>query len=436
MNYFAKASPQHVGLFCAGITLIYSILFVVFHPLISQAVIVFAFPVVLLFARVFGWWGGLLSGLLVIPINLVLLLFLGDSGFTSGAMALNFWVLHGVFFAIGLSVGNLHDVRERLNAEIGAREELEQELRQSLQKYQTVAEEAELTQEQLQVQIAALKAAANGIVITDKSGTIQWVNPAFTQLTGYTEAEIVGQKTSVLKSGEHDPDFYKQLWETVISGNVWQGTMVNRRKDGTFYIEEQTITPVRNKDGEVSRFIAIKQDVSDRVRAQEKMEYLATHDPLTKLPNYTLFYDRLDHAIQKAKRIDTFIGVLFMDLDGFKIVNDTFGHASGDTLLREIAGRLQAAIRESDTVARVGGDEFTLILEELDKPEDAGKVANKLLKLLIDPYQIQEHEICVGASVGVSVYPRDGVDAATLVNNADAAMYTAKQAGKNQVSGY
>jgi diguanylate cyclase (GGDEF)-like protein/PAS domain S-box-containing protein len=351
-------------------------------------------------------------------------------------MALNFWLLHSVFFVFGVLVGNLHDVREHLKAEIGVREELEQDLRQSLKKYQAIAQEAELTQEQLQVQITALQAAANGIVITDKTGTIQWVNPAFTQLTGYTEVEVVGQKTSVLKSGEHAPDFYKELWETVLAGNVWQGTMVNRRKDGTFYIEEQTITPVRSKEGEISRFIAIKQDVSDRVRAQEKMEYLATHDPLTKLPNYTLFYDRLDHAIQKANRIDAVIGVLFLDLDGFKIVNDTFGHASGDALLKEIAGRLQATIRESDTVARVGGDEFTLILEELDKPEDAGKVANKLLGVLTDPYPIQGHEICIGASVGVSVYPRDAVDAATLVNNADKAMYKAKQAGKNQVAFY
>jgi diguanylate cyclase (GGDEF)-like protein/PAS domain S-box-containing protein len=434
-SFFAKASPPRVVLFCAGLILVYGVVFWLFHPLISQAAIVFALPVVFLFAQIYGWWGGLLSGLLVIPLNLALLLLLGDA-MPAGAMAMNFWLLHSVFVVFGVLVGNLHDVREHLRAEIEVREELEQELRQSLEKNQVVARETEITQEQLQLQIAALKAAANGIVITDKAGLIQWVNPAFTQLSGYSEAEVLGQKTSVLKSGEHDKDFYKSMWETIMAGKAWQGTMVNRRKDGTYYIEEQTITPVLNKDGEISRFIAIKQDVSDRVRAQEKMEYLATHDPLTKLPNYTLFYDRLDHAIQKAKRIDAVIGVLFIDLDGFKSVNDTFGHTCGDTLLRQIAGRLQATIRESDTVARVGGDEFTLILEELDKAEHAGKVAEKLLRSMTESYIIQGEEVQIGASIGVCVYPHDGVDAATLVSNADAAMYTAKQAGKNRVEFY
>lgn len=436
MDYMEKISTPRVVLFCAGLILIYGVILWLLHPLISQAVVVFAFPVVLLFARMFGWWGGLLSGLLAIPINLGLLLLLGDSGFSSGAAALNFWVLHSVFFAIGLLVGNLHDVREHLKAEIGTREELEQELRQSLRKYQEIAQQAELNQEQLQVQIKALRAAANGIVITDKQGIIEWINPAFTELTGYSEAEVLGQKTSVLKSGEHDRDFYRSMWDTIMAGKVWQGTMVNQRKDGTFYVEEQTITPVLNKDGETSRFIAIKQDVSDRVRAEKKMEFLATHDPLTKLPNATLFYDRLNHAIQKAKRIDTFIGVLFLDLDGFKGVNDTLGHTYGDELLRVIGRRLQATTRQSDTVARVGGDEFTLILEELERPEDAGKVAQKIIRALTEPHIIDGNEVCVGTSIGVSVYPQDGLDADTLVNRADKAMYKAKQGGKNRVEFY
>jgi diguanylate cyclase (GGDEF)-like protein/PAS domain S-box-containing protein len=434
-TYFKSLSGWRGILFSVGVIAIYALVFWLLYPLASRWVIVITPLFVLPFAQVLGWRGGLIAGGLAIPLNLGLYA-LRENPALVGTPVPGFWLVHTGIITVGLVGGYLRDLQKRLQVETIARENLQRELRQSVEKYQDIVRQTELPQEQFQLQITALEAAANGIVITDKSGTIQWVNPAFTQLTGYTEAEIVGQKTSILKSGEHDDDFYKGLWETIIAGGVWKGLMVNRRKDGTSYVEEQTITPVSGAAGEISYFIAIKQDVSNRVRAEKELEYQATHDPITNLPNYMLFYDRLKHAIQKAMRCEVNIGVLFLDLDDFKAVNDALGHAAGDELLRVVARRLQETTRKSDTVARVGGDEFTLILEELDKPEDAGKVAHKIIRALLEPYPIEGNDVCIGVSVGVSVYPRDGVDAATLVNNADEAMYRAKQGGKNKVEFY
>jgi diguanylate cyclase (GGDEF)-like protein/PAS domain S-box-containing protein len=296
--------------------------------------------------------------------------------------------------------------------------------------------ERHITQDQLHLQAAALEAAANGILITDRQGTILWVNPAVSHLSGYSKSEIIGRNPNMFKSGENSQSVYRELWQAILNGEVWQGQLVNKRKDGSTYHEELTITPVYDSKGEITRFIAIKQDVSERVQVQKMLQHLATHDPLTDLPNRSLFFNRLEHAVRLAKRIKSKLAVMFIDLDDFKQVNDTYGHEIGDQLLQAIAQRLKRSVRESDTVARIGGDEFTILLEFLDDQSGAIKVSRNLLDTAFTPYMIRGHHIEISPSIGVSLYPDDSKNTIELVKFADQAMYAAKQGGKKNVRLY
>ncbi len=413
------------------------------------------------------------------------------------------------------------------------------------------------------IQLAAVSAAANGILIADVDGNIIWANPAVSKLTGYTTKELVGNKTNIFRSGEHEDEFYEGLWNTVLSGEVWRGQIINRKKDGTHYYEEQTITPIKDTAGNITSFIAIKEDITairiandklrnseerfriliesvhaqfymseyseegsfenkyisdgyetltgypkekfmadwsfwsslvhpeDRTRTDEgvqkilrgqnsEMEYriirkdgeiiwvsdnarvkrqpngnllisatiiditdrkqtenhirfLATHDPLTNLPNRILFQEMLEHSLQFAKRNNQKLAVFFLDLDNFKIVNDTYGHHVGDELLKAIANRLQNNLREYDTISRISGDEFTLIAEQIKSPEIAQKLAAKIHNFLSGKYQIRQHMVDVSISIGGAIYPDHGEDFGTLLQQADAAMYTAKKSPHTHV---
>jgi diguanylate cyclase (GGDEF)-like protein/PAS domain S-box-containing protein len=413
------------------------------------------------------------------------------------------------------------------------------------------------------IQTAALAAAANGIVITDRSGTIIWANPSVSRLTGYSLNELIGQKTSLFRSGLHETAFYKELWDTIQAGKVWRGKVINRKKDGSLYHEEMTITPVLGSGDEIINYIAIKEDVTaihqanealaaseerfrrlintvhahfysleysadktlsrrylsdnfdsltgypndhfdrdwtfwrsilhpddlekynqtrtrvtngasieieyriirsdgqviwvsdnaqvhteedghilvfatilditERKETEEHIRFLATHDPLTELPNRILFREILEHSLQYAGRTEQKLGVFFLDVDDFKSVNDTYGHHIGDELLKSIAGRLTNNLRESDTVARISGDEFTLIMEQLNSREDAIHVAQKVVDFLSGKYQIREHSLNITISVGGAVFPDHGHDFETLLQRADAAMYQAKQAPGNRI---
>ncbi len=285
--------------------------------------------------------------------------------------------------------------------------------------------------EALRLQATALESTANAIVITDRQGSIQWVNPAFTVLTGYTAEEALGQEPSFLKSGAHDAHFYQTLWNTILSGAVWRGEITNRRKDGTPYVEEMTITPVRSDKGEITQFIAIKVDITDRKTAEEQVKFLAYYDALTGLPNRTLFRDRLSKALASARRRKEKVALQFLDLDRFKTINDSLGHSVGDLLLKEVAERLKKWAREQDTVARLGGDEFVVVLTALMDIGDAAVAADRILKAMTPDCIVQGHLLSISCSLGISVFPDNGREPETLLKNADAAMYCAKEQGRN-----
>jgi diguanylate cyclase (GGDEF)-like protein/PAS domain S-box-containing protein len=410
----------------------------------------------------------------------------------------------------------------------------------------------------LNLQAAALKAAANAIVITDFQGTIIWVNHAFSTMTGYSEEEVLGKNPRMLKSGEQPEGYYAELWSTISSGKLWKGEIVNRRKDGTTYTEEMTITPVTQDLGSATdtHFIAIKQDITerrqaeralrvsekryrllfernlavvfrttlegrflecnhagarmlgydspeeiltipvtnlyrtpsdreafltrlkseksltnyemkfrrkngdfawvignislvdddsgagkviegtlvditDRKAAEKRVQFLAYYDALTGLPNRTLLQDRLIKALASARRQKNKVALLFLDLDRFKIINDSLGHSVGDLVLQQVAERLKKWSREQDTVARVGGDEFLIVLTAVKEPADAAVAAERLMNAMTAEFVAQGHSLGVGCSIGISIFPEHGAEGETLIKNADAAMYSAKETGCN-----
>lgn len=274
---------------------------------------------------------------------------------------------------------------------------------------------------------SALDQAADAVMITDRQGVIEYVNPAFSQITGYSRAEALGQKPSLLRSTMHDTAFYRELWTSVLRGEVFRGTVINRRRDGSLYHEEKTIAPLKDQTGTVTHFISTGRDISQRVQAQEHLMHLAHHDTLTDLPNRSLFMDRIQHAITRARRNGDHVGVLFLDLDGFKEINDSLGHDAGDHLLQLVADRLRAAVRQGDTVSRLGGDEFTILIEGIERPDDAAAVAAKIVDSLAQPFSIVGAVRRVSASMGISMYPADGEEPEQLLTRADQAMFEAKR---------
>jgi diguanylate cyclase (GGDEF)-like protein/PAS domain S-box-containing protein len=293
-------------------------------------------------------------------------------------------------------------------------------------------DERKYAEERLHLQAAALEAVANAIVITDSHGTIIWVNHAFTTMTGYSKEEILGKNPHVLKSGNQPESYYVNLWSTISSGKVWQGEIVNRRKDGTTYTEEMSITPVTQGGGNAeTKFVAIKQDITERKAAEERIQFLAYYDALTGLPNRTLLQDRLAKAVASARRRKDKVALLFLDLDRFKNVNDSLGHSVGDLLLQEVGERLKRFGREQDTIARLGGDEFLVVVNSVKDVSDAAVAADRLAKSMTAGFVIQEHPLTVTCSLGISIFPEHGADGETLIKNADAAMYCAKEKGRN-----
>ncbi|RMG33046.1 MAG: EAL domain-containing protein [Gammaproteobacteria bacterium] len=287
------------------------------------------------------------------------------------------------------------------------------------------------TEEALRLHAKVFEALSEGVMITDAQERILAVNPAFTRITGYVPAEVIGKTPRLLSSGHHDEAFYRALWAQLQREGYWQGEIEDRRKDGEVYPAAMSIVAVRGEDGQVAQYISVFSDISERKSAEQKIQYQANFDPLTGLPNRSLFLDRVTHAIEKGARESACVGLLFIDLDRFKEVNDTLGHLMGDRLLQAVAERLRGCVRESDTVSRFGGDEFVVLLEEVNHAEHAANVAQKILGALETPITLGDHEITVGASIGITHYPTDAEDAVTLLRNADMAMYRAKEAGRN-----
>jgi len=296
--------------------------------------------------------------------------------------------------------------------------------------------ERHVMQEKLQQAATVFESTAEGVLITDTQQHISAVNRAFTEITGYSEAEALGHTPRLLASGLHDSAFYAAMWYQLTAEGHWQGEISNRRKNGELYPSWLTISAVRNKEQSITHFVAVFADISSLKHAQARLDYQAHHDPLTGLPNRTLFESRLLTALNGEQEGGSQGAVLFLDLDRFKHINDSLGHPVGDLLLKGIALRLKEQLRDIDTVARLGGDEFIILLPGLQQASDADHIAGKLLNCFSAPFQAGEHEFFISASIGTSLYPKDGNDVATLVKNADAAMYRSKAKGRNRVERY
>lgn len=273
--------------------------------------------------------------------------------------------------------------------------------------------------------------ARESILITDGGGTIIDVNETFTRVTGYSREEALGNNPRMLKSGRQDKEFYAAFWRALLSEGHWSGEIWNRRKDGALYIELLTVSAVRDHLGKPQNYVALFTDITPLKEYQSKLESLAHYDALTGLPNRVLLADRMQHAIAQCQRRGDALAVVYLDLDGFKAVNDTCGHAIGDELLIAVSHRMKEALRDGDTLARIGGDEFVAVLVDLATPPHCEPILERLLRAAADPVVVREHRLHVSASVGVTLFPTDQSDPDRLMRHADQAMYQAKQAGKN-----
>jgi diguanylate cyclase (GGDEF)-like protein/PAS domain S-box-containing protein len=284
---------------------------------------------------------------------------------------------------------------------------------------------------------AVFESTREGVVVTDLTPRILTVNRAYTEITGYEEAEVLGMNPSLLKSGRQDVTFYQTLWANLLEVGHWQGEIWNRRKNGELYPQLLTISTVHDSEGLPSHYVGVMTDISQLKQSEARLEHLAHYDPLTDLPNRLLLHSRLEHALERADRHHQQVAVLFVDLDRFKNVNDSLGHPVGDELLEALARRLRERLREDDTLGRLGGDEFLVLLENLERPEDAVGVAQTLIELLEQPFTLPSgHEVYVGASIGISLYPGDGSSVTELIKHADVALYQAKEQGRNTTCFY
>ncbi len=288
-----------------------------------------------------------------------------------------------------------------------------------------------ISQQHQKLASKAFENTFEGIMVCDADNVIESVNPAFTQITGFMAHEVIGKTPGLLASGKHEPAFFAAMQQTLAATGHWQGEIWNRKRNGEIIAVWMTINTVKDDDETITNYVSIFSDITHRKAAEEQMHFLAYHDALTSLPNRVLFNDRLKHAIPHASRYQTMVGVMLVDLDRFKQINDTLGHPAGDHLLQTVAQRLTACIREEDTAARLGGDEFVLIIEGITDIDNLAAIADKLVTSLGQPVNLGKEEIVVTSSIGISVYPLDGTQADELIKRADEALYAAKGDGRN-----
>jgi diguanylate cyclase (GGDEF)-like protein/PAS domain S-box-containing protein len=297
--------------------------------------------------------------------------------------------------------------------------------------------ERKRTEDAMRQAATVFESTHDGVMITDLEGRIQAVNRSFSSITGFAEPEVLGQTPNILHSGRQQKDFYQSMWAAIKATGYWQGEIWNRRKNGETYPEWLTISSVHNVQGVITHYVGVFSDLSQLKQSESQLEHLAHYDPLTDLPNRLLIQSHLAHALAQANRQRQLLGVLYIDLDRFKNINDSLGYPVGDELLIKLTERLTMHMRSEDMLARLGGDEFLLVQEHMDSPEDAATLARSLLELLTRPFILSgEQEIFIGASIGISVYPNDGSNAEQLIQYADAAMHQAKQQGRNTYQFY
>jgi diguanylate cyclase (GGDEF)-like protein/PAS domain S-box-containing protein len=277
---------------------------------------------------------------------------------------------------------------------------------------------------------------SEAIMVTDTSNKIVQVNSAFERITGYHESEVLGRDPKLLGSGRHDSAFFHGMWQALVERGHWSGEIWDKRKDGSEYPKWVRIDTIRDAEQHITHYVTVFSDISERKASEERIRYLAQHDALTGLPNRFTLAVHLEHALARAERSDGKVGLMFIDLDNFKMVNDTLGHHVGDLLLCEVARRISSTVRKSDIVARIGGDEFVVVLENTRLPGDAAQVAQKIIEQMNEAIPIEAHELHTTPSIGIGIYPEDGKTCEILMKNADVAMYHAKSAGRNNFQFY
>lgn len=284
----------------------------------------------------------------------------------------------------------------------------------------------------LRMVAAVLETVNEGIMVSDGDNRIVMVNPAFTAITGYAPEEVIGKDPSFLNSGRHDERFYESMWEDLDRDGRWEGEIWNRRKDGEVFPEWLSIVALRGRDGEVEQYVAVFSDVTRRKQDEERIDFQANYDVLTELPNRSLLQDRVHQALSQAAHGKEQVGILFLNLDNFKVVNDSLGHGAGDVLLIEMARRMKACLRDRDTIGRLGGDEFLVILPQITSAEETTMVSRRLLEAVSKPYVLKghAHDIVLTTSIGIALYPDDGENVADLIRNAAAASFHAKERGR------
>ena len=285
--------------------------------------------------------------------------------------------------------------------------------------------------DELRMLSLAVEHTPASVLITGVDGTIEYVNLKFTEVTGFDRDYAIGKTPGIIKSGETPVAVYEDLWQAITSGREWHGELLNRKKSGELYWENVAILPIISNSGEIIHFVSLQEDITKRKQAEDHLKHLANHDHLTGLPSLRLCKDRLFGAVASARRNKTMAALMFIDLDGFKAVNDTFGHETGDRLLKEVAARLTACVREVDTVARIGGDEFLIVLTDVTARSGVEKVAKSVIRAIDRPFLLRGRTAGVGASIGIALYPNHGEKPEDLLKKADEAMYRVKRRGKN-----
>ncbi len=288
----------------------------------------------------------------------------------------------------------------------------------------------------LEMSSAVFKHTMDGVLITDTQNKIIHVNESFKDITGYDPEDVMGKSPKIFKSGSHPKHFYTQMWDQLTTEGYWQGEITNRRKNGEIYIEWLSVNAIRDKSGHIENFIGIFSDVTHQRKDAQEHAYLATHDPLTGLSNRLLLNDRLDHAIHHAARFNKCVAAIFCDLDNFKPINDTYGHSTGDEILKSVAEALKSVLRKEDTICRFGGDEFVILIEELSSFNFLTEILNKVHTITKQTFVIDGNTFKVSMSIGTSLYPIDASSPEMLLKCADEAMYKAKHSGKNKISYY
>ena len=289
-----------------------------------------------------------------------------------------------------------------------------------------------VAEDRVRLSAVVFESASEGTLVTDAEQRIILVNPAFTHITGYTPEEVLGKTPRILNSGKHDPEFYRQFWQALNASQHWEGEVWNRKKNGEIYPEWLTVNVLKDHYGQPNFYVAVFREETERKQAEEIIRKQATHDSLTGLPNRILFTDRLEHEMRNTHRTKQRMCLVFLDLDGFKDVNDRLGHGNGDKLLIEVARRLLLCVRDTDTVARLGGDEFALILPSLVDDNRINQIAEHILSSLAEPFDLGGAKAYITASIGMAMYPGDALNPDDLIKSADQAMYEAKNAGKNR----